>query len=148
MSGTIGPPPGDNNPKALSRQSKSTPTRSIVNSLPKRSAINVALSIMSQSVRPSRAPWRRRNTSLCTTPPLSLVRTRTPPSLLRGAEAGGASIVLLGLSLPLQDDRARRRSRSRAVRSPCRNWRRRLCRKRRMRRKTTLHGVAADELRS
>jgi hypothetical protein len=139
---------GDEHRKPPSPQSKSTPTRSTDSSPPKPSATNAALKAASPSARLSKAPWRQRSTSLCTTPPLSRVPTRTLRFLLRGAEAeGGSEAVLLGTSLRLRVDRARSKSRSRSqvLRSRCRSWRRRLCW--RMRRRMILHGAAASKLR-
>lgn len=138
---------GDGPRKPPSLQSKNTPTRSTANSHPKPSATNVAPKAASPSARLSRAPWRQRSTSLCTTLPLSPVRTRTLRSLLRGAEVGGGSeAVRPALSPRLRVDRARSKSRSRSqvLRNRCPSWRRRLCW--RMRRRMILHGAAASEL--
>ena len=124
---------------------KSIPTRSTANSHPKPSATNVAPKAASPSARLSRAPWRQRSTSLCTTLPLSPVRIRMLRFLLRGAGVDDASeAVLLGPSLRLRVDRARSRSRSQVLRSRYRSWRRRLCW--RMERRMIWHGAAASEL--
>jgi hypothetical protein len=135
---------GDEPRKPPSPQSKSTPTRSTDSSPPKPSATSAALKAASPSARLSKAPWRQKSTSLCTTLPLSPVRIRMLRFLLRGAGVDDASeAVLLGPSLRLRVDRARSRSRSQVLRSRCRSWRRRLCW--RMERRMIWHGAAASE---